>query len=486
MAEERKTWTLGRAGQFNKVEHLPLTRPAAEVDPDAAMALVMNRPHLGYSRRDDVTDYIKQAGAFFVQAAQDAIVTLAMRVHEDHGENALPHGEISYRSLPAPGKGAMILKPQKGPGCFVVGIECDKSFNEAGKAKVPELKDTVDAEHAEQGLSQIQSLLRTLDDHGLSDNEQALKKAENDPNNYRAIAEGDRLEKIGIYACHLGTGGPEGVAYQSGIFTAQDAFMSGDYCSGMVGSVSPDREIKGHFSNEGLNPSHIDVRSSFERGLALLSQYIDAYGLSDMVAKKAQELANQHWLCFGREDDALIADAAHARVFQSGGLFDQKVMSSVQGMSADIAGSDFAYMGNRLIEVAQILLSNGHVDKDAEFEANDMRDHAYVVETQDGYRLHTRDDNGTYLVKIAQSGDEIDGLTVQRLVGDAYQDAARFTGPEMKHDYLGETSGLPEIPYTIHNIWAVNGVISSLDSIHCVLEETYGLPEPEEDTGPSM
>lgn len=465
---ERKTWELGRASAGDKVMHLPLSHPPASIDEKEALAHLYARKQSGDSRYDAVSSFVKAATSFFLQSAQQAIVEMAYLGVQQGLRPAngwIPTVQQSNNTF------TLTVEREGAPGAWCFEIACQKEQTPEGTALISELREQVHKENKDLGHGRHRDIMIAIGSvTDLSDLEMRYKNAQEDPANYRPAASGDRLDLMKISAHSQNGGVPDGV----------DPLYQGDT---KQGELSPSFEDRETLEKRGLSPISGGLGGAVEHGLFALSRLLEANGFSEMVAAKAASISMFPWTCYS-ERSAEITDAAHAVVSGSGGLFDQSVMDQIRGFSNHIASKSFERISEKLVELSEGLIARGHTDQSSCFEANDMREHVYVEQTETGYLINLRNDIATYHVDLQIDDGVVMGLEVSKVEGDSLKPVARFTGPEFTPDFGDYETG---IPYDLRTVRDTNGVHLGLDSVHCCMIEDYGpLQPPEEDDAPSM
>ena len=379
----------------------------------------------------------------------------------------------------------VLLKNEQGPGGYLVSIQAHAVMTERAGEAERHLEGLVRKSLEDQGLSDYEIMIRSiLGSKDASGIEAELASHRNDPESYRPMMPGDRIDDIVINAIDI-SGPPEDMEpddvsllkHVEHIDVRKDYTRSKIFRMG-VGSDSLNEDMLSPASS-----SYISLGA--ETALTVLSGLLHANGYGAEIARAADAISKQSWISFGEERDAIVSEAAHTAVLSAGGLFTTAVLDRVVEFTHAMAAHDMRLHAEEYLPLADGLIDNGHTDKASAFDANDLRDWGHAVREGGWVRLFDRTQNGTYrldlLLAYGDEGEHISRAEAFAINNEPARPICRF---EVCEDGAWVPDYGSDIPYSARNTKDVNNMISSLASLSCVLEEE--LKQRADDSGPGF
>ncbi|MBW3243697.1 hypothetical protein KUV57_13575 [Epibacterium sp. DP7N7-1] len=469
--QKRPTWQSGE-------KTYPALFPAADLDPEAAMAAAKEIRIMAYGRSKDVLDFLRSAAAFHMQASATAYVDLACKVRD--GKAQAPEGwSLHFTPSPKPNHIGLILENNTGPGGYLVSIATQAAMTEVAEEAAEDLKRAVEEELSSLGYSNYEIMMRDI--IGPKDpigTEQELARIRADPKSYRGMEPGDVFDDMVITALDI-SGPPADLDAENASTpeVALNADVRAHYIPGKIFRMAVDYEARRDGMLVERSGSEIDLGT--ETALTVISKLLDSNGYGPRISGKASSMSKHSWIHYGLESDAPISEAAHAAVFSSNGLFDAAVLDRVIEFVQAIAAHDLSIHEDEFLALADGLIEYGYVSRETAFDANDMRDWGHAVRKDQIVSLFDRTENGTYRLDLHLADDE-DGKRITRAEAFTVSSSpirliCRFDvreGGEWVPDYGAD------IPYTARNTKDVNNMIRSLESLSCVfVDEVKARPD---------
>lgn len=473
----RPTWRLEN-------ETLPATYPASRLDPNEAMigALDVEKRRL---RRSDITKFIKAAASFHIQAAQDAYVEFALLLR-DGAVKPFDGWTAELRDTSTSNVVNALLHHKDRPGAIHVSISVNKTMTDEARARYADLSVAINHEYAERGIDLKGRFLKKYFGKGGANtpSEDMQDVLEKDPASYRDVMSGDQLDRVTLHAI-----------YRDGLMWGIDAnnvetlehrendVMAGGYHPGKQITAKPTSRFS--MADFYMTPTTMDVGDCAEILLPVLSGFLLENGLGDMVNEKSRSIGDMSWEAY---DDPVLDEAAHAAVYQQGGLFNEDVLGAVKAFSCGLAEHDFRLFLPELLELSESLEAEGFTSQGALFSVNDGQDNAYVTHEDGNLCLCKMAENGTFRIEFAvNQTDGPDYIELTEVETGTPKLSARFARSEngWAQDFDGQLTGRKRIPYHIEKIKIFNDAIDSFGSLHCYLEEKMRLAR-EECGGPEI
>lgn len=478
MTQDRPTWRL-------QDQILPATFPAAGVDRIAAIETALSR-QAPYERCNEVTEFVKSALTYHVEAAAEAYVALAAKSTAG-SISGFAGWEAKTIDTALPGAADLLLTNPDHPGGYHVSIRARPVLTEDAEANLRVFQSKAEKELDALGIPASERLMRdVLGTNHPTTNEVFIESLKKHPDSYRGVAAGDVFDKLIVTAVNI-SGPPPGVEAQD--CNAQSEVLGKDVDDGYfrgqhihIGrSHVPDED--GMLSES----TALRIGGSAEIITPILSGLLKENGLGAAIAARNAEIGKLSWKCFGDAAGAERSEAAHACVSESEGLFDAGVLEDVQAFARGVACHDISRHADDYVSLARNLLAGGHVDTESAFDANDLRDWVHVEQKDEVLSLFNRTENGAYRLDIGLDGDgEAAVLEAFTISAPGKPCIGRFHRDEgiWREDYAGDVIWGDQVEQNIRNLRDLNNMISSLASLACVLEEELKERAPEETPEP--
>jgi len=139
------------------------------------------------------------------------------------------------------------------------------------------------------------------------------------------------------------------------------------------------------------------------------------------------------------------------------------------------AAKDIAMIAERLEHLARSLIDQGFDRSENTFDANDMRDIAYAEIDEQFLKLYCETQNGLFRIDIClDDSSEPSNLQAFTIASWCAEPIGRFRSVdgEWCSDYAG-------IEHSIESVRHMDALISSLESLSCVVEDEYQADSPE-------
>lgn len=464
------------------------TRPIAEIDVDEAFdkALVYDK----YSMRcDEVTTVLEAALRYASETMMDAIGKLALMVR-DRPEKLHKAEEAGYRLTLVTGVREsinLIMTKDGEPGGKLIEVRFKPVLTETGKTVVSDIEKLSEIEMEQLGLNKSQKLMIRIgvgDKNKVPPAQKALNEYLSSGRGYRRPERGDKVDMVMGTMLDLSTPGNKSVPAENDKWEAvQMKELVSDNTSTKLKS---DRNIwwKGIdfqmkkptiMNEEEPEFSSLSERNSgwFHKTLSDITDILCLTNLDRMVRERNTQSSNTPWWTSGVANYPLLEEAGYAAVMSSGGLFDEKVVQRITDFSRNIAAIDLDRRLDVFLNAIGLMVANGHISSDNQFICNDLRDRAYVTEHDDGHDVHIRNESGQYLLSINHDGHHVISVHARTKNG---KDVGRFVTDNgvLVNDYQAGPEQ-EEIVYNARNVRDMNGIIHSLESIACVLEDEYAV-----------
>ena len=467
--QNRPTWDLSG-------ESFPATFPTSGIDPEAALAQVLNRS-VSYARGRDMNDVAKQIGAYFLEGAQDALVLLAISAR--NGDLDVPQGwrlkemansvsSVDQRRV------EFCLECADGPGGWLFSIECETGLTQEVKDRGQALRKEVTRELDAAGVPQKGRELRFLFAKDRTPAEKALEALEKDPASYRGFGMLDKLRSLRVVALNI-KGPPEGVSIEkcSNPEGLIESLRANAYSRGLQfeANLFP---LTNRENDMICAPTSINIGGSAEIGLHFLSDLLVANGLTELVARKeAMEVASKSWISYGDVSNAELMEAANSAVHASRGLIDDSVIDRMARLSAGLAAHDMNLHLPDILTLIEGLAENGHDSADHEYDAQHGDQYGWVERGDRVDTVHSKTQNGRFTTVLERddAGQPLGVTCTERKLGVIGRFSMR--DGNMVEDYRVGTKDSEWVPYQIEAVRAMNDLISNLASLSCCVEEEY-------------
>lgn len=488
MTTPRPTWELNG-------KTLSGSRPAHDIDLEASTTEALAAVKY-YSRMNEPQDVLKAAMQYAASSMATVLVPMALQARkQDHitepGGWQLRVESASHKEM------CLSLTNPGAPGGWCISLDVEKEMTDTAKARVAVLGDRISEKLKALGMSDMNIFLRDI---GVGSKDidklpEELERAEfkADPANYRAIGPDHVFKELRAYALRLPEGGMSGHG-RRGVQSNTEDYSSIDlfsdhakrkgWASGLSVKLIPARR---HHGDEMLCPSSESDNVMPERFMEILSWLILANGHGPAVRAKEAELSRIGWISFGSGNSHALQEIGHGLVHRAGGLWTPEVTDAMRDFSAEIAACDVRMNVDDWIRLARNLEEQGNAQRAELFSANDGRDEAWAENDGDILTIRNQTQHGKFRTDILlRDGAPQELHCYRERSGAQHIPIGRFQADDqgvLQHDYAGALMNDVEIGYTIRNIRDMNGLIGSLSSLACVMDEE--LKARNDDDSPS-
>jgi len=489
MSVPRPTWKLGEENHSG-------SRAAKDIDLAASTAEALAEEKY-YSRMNEPTDVVKAAVNYAASCMAGVLVPMAVQAR-DQGFLTEPGGWQMRVESENHKEICMSLTHPGAPGGWCVALDVGKELTDIAKQRLSVLDEVIGEKLKNLGLNDKQIFLRAIGIGGKDieklPEELARAQFKADPNNYRSVGADHVFSELRAYALRL----PEGGINGNGRAGAQAD--TEDYCEIDVFKDSADRSgwrrglcallkpARLHLGDELLTPSSERDGVMPDRFMEVLSRLLVANGHEPAVHDRDTELSQIGWVSFGSGNSHALQEIGHGLVHRSGGLWSPDVTTAIRDFSAEIAACDVRMNIDDWIRLARNLSEQGHELPSDRFSANDGRDEAWAENDGNTLTIRHETQHGVYRTDIVlQDGAPQEVHCYRERLGAPLLPVGRFHADEdgkLQQDYAGRGMNDVGIGYTIRNIRDMNGIIGSLSSLACVMDEE--IKADIVDGGPSL
>lgn len=477
MAIERPAWKIGENIHSG-------SRAAKDIDLDASTAEALGEVKY-YSRMEEPISVEKAAVEYAATAMEPVLVPLALMAR-DRGHVAEPGGwemrVVSHSHCEI----CLSLTHPGSPGGWCVAMDLTPRYTDDAAARIAELDKIIGEKLADLGLNRREVILRRL---GLgatpaSDalpEEEHLARIKAAPGSFKPIAADVPLKELRAYDVCLPAGGIGGHGRggsRPGIEDLGDSSLFLDdekragWNRGLCVKLAPsamDRDdglLKPASGRDGVMPHHF---------MKTLAGLLKANGFENAIRAREAEISSHGWICYGSGNSPALQEIGHGLVHRAGGIWDATVTAGLREFSVEIAACDMGNILDDTVRLARDLDERGHNHPSRRFSANDGRDLAWAESDSDSVTIFNETQSGTYRTDVMlRDGAPSKVLCYRERSGAPYLPVGRFHVDgecNLQQDFMGTVMHDVEIAYNIRNIRDMNGIISSLGSLSCVMDE---------------
>lgn len=455
-----------------------------DIDLDASTAEALGEVKY-YSRMKEPIGVEKAAVEYAATAMEHVLVPLALMAR-DRGHVAEPGGWEMRVVNQDHCEICLSLTHPSSPGGWCVAMDLTPRYTDDAAARIAELDKIIGEKLADLGLNRREVILRGL---GLGPTsasdalpeEEHLARIKAAPGSFKPIAADVPLKELRAYAVCLpaeGVGGHGCGGSLPGIEDPGDIslFLDGEkrtgWNRGLWVKLAPsamDRDdglLKPASGRDGVMP-HL-----FMETLALL---LRANGFENEIRAREAEISSHGWICYGSGNAPALQEIGHGLVHRAGGIWDATVSAGLREFSAEIAACDMGNILDDTVRLARDLDEQGHNHPSRRFSANDGRDLAWAESHSDCVTIRNETQSGIYRTDVMmREGIPSKVLCYRENRGAPYLPVGRFHidgDGILQQDFRGAVMHDVEIAYNIRNIRDMNGIISSLSSLSCVMDE---------------
>ncbi|WP_411839845.1 hypothetical protein [Paracoccus sp. ME4] len=476
MTVQRPTWNLGDEIHSG-------SRAAKDIDLAASTAEALAGEKY-YSRMNEPQSVVTAAVQYAASCMAPVLVPMAVQAREQ-GHITEPGGWQLRVESESHKEMCLSLTHPGAPGGWCVSIDVDQEMIDIAKQRLSVLDQSIKEKLEAHGLNHMQIFYREIGIGG-KDIEKLPEELERsnfkaDRTNYRSIGPGHEFSAMRAYALRLPEGGINGHG-RAGAQSDTESFSSIDifdsyakrdgWASGLSAQLIPARH---HRDDELLTPSSDRDGVMPERFMGILSNLITANGYEPTVRAREAELSTRGWISFGSGNSHALQEVGHGLIHQAGGLWTPEVTDAMRDFSAEIAACDVRMNVGDWIRLARNLEEQGNARRADLFSANDGRDEAWAENDGDTLTIRHETQHGKFRTDILLRDGALQELHCYRERPGAPDIAVgRFRADGqgvLQHDYAGTLTHDVEVAYNIRNIRDMNGIIGSLSSLACVMDE---------------